>query len=526
MARVGTALQTKRTALERAYFGGNAAEFDRALQETFVETPIWISLLADRLDNVYGAKGAGKSAMALLLNERSRVLRANRILVVNAEAPDQEIIFEGLAGRTSLNEDQLTALWKLYLLTLLGYTLRNELPHDRDAQIVIANLQNAGLLSPEPSPPLARLLQNALHYVTIQANGGFQASVPGLPVGAQSSVSIVVHEPSPDVRRPGMVSVPELLNAAGRALNRARLTVWLVLDRLDVAFDKDEALEAKALQALFQTTLAFSPPAYRLKLKIFLRLDIWERISGQVAHTAGTGTRSSWAAAIQGERILWDAPTLRSLLARRLVFNKEIRDLYHTDDRRVRNSASEQQDLIERVFPPRMPVPNPAALALPGDPGPQPAFEWMLSQVRDGTGQVAPRELVELLTFARSAQIQRFSVGAAEALEHVSQLFEPEALEVAANDVSHARLHQTLYAEYPRVRDSVEALRGGRARFTSVDEFIHLWSKVMDREEAQRTLALLTNLGFFAHQPARPPEQPDESWVVPPVYARTLSLRR
>ncbi len=530
MVRQSTpSLQTKREALEQAYFGQNAAERDRALQQTFVETPVWTGILNDSVDVVFGAKGAGKSAMVVLLGDRRETLRKKGIVIVNAESLGAEPVFRMLTRtQIPLKGPELIELWKLYLLTLLGSTLRTLTPHDIDAQAVVAALEEAGLLPRDSEPRLESLLKGVLTYVTLELAADAHVGVPGTPIEAGGEVRISSHEPASKEHHPGILSFYDLLQKSERALAKARLTVWFVLDRLDVAFEDDPALEAHVLRALFRASLALSPTRdQHLRFKIFLRSDIWERIAGQFAYNADGGERFSQAAAIQSERILWDPPSLRSLVARRLAYNAAVCKLYHIDARKMRESAREQQGLFSRIFPPQMPVEDTAAAAghvsTPRPSGyvlPQPTFDWMLSQVRDGTGQVAPRDLILLLTEARSAQLRRFAAGDAEALDGKDYLFEPEALEEAAAQVSHDRLFQTLFAEYPHLYRPVMILSGGPSQFTSLESLQQVWQ--IDEVETQNIVTLLTHLGFFGYQKA---QQPTACWIVPPLYQRELGLR-
>ena len=69
-----------------------------------------------------------------------------------------------------------------------------------------------------------------------------------------------------------------LLAIADGALREAGVSIWLLLDRLDVAFAESLALERNALRALFRVYLdlaAFDS----ISLKIFLRTDIWDQIT-------------------------------------------------------------------------------------------------------------------------------------------------------------------------------------------------------------------------------------------------------
>ena len=71
-----------------------------------------------------------------------------------------------------------------------------------------------------------------------------------------------------------------------RGLAQANFEVWVLLDRLDVAFAETHNLEKNALRALFRVYMDFGGLT-KIKLKIFIRSDIWQDIvdegSGKVA---------------------------------------------------------------------------------------------------------------------------------------------------------------------------------------------------------------------------------------------------
>ncbi len=92
-----------------------------------------------------------------------------------------------------------------------------------------------------------------------------------------------------------------------------------MIDRLDVAFDEFAELEKNALRALFK--------AYRdirvheqVEIKIFLRTDIWKRITEE-------GFRE--ATHLSRDIVLdWDKPSLQNLIVRRLLNNDAVIDYY------------------------------------------------------------------------------------------------------------------------------------------------------------------------------------------------------
>jgi hypothetical protein len=99
----------------------------------------------------------------------------------------------------------------------------------------------------------------------------------GVPNGITGKITLC--EPNATLRDQGFLTAADRLMAyANPALKESGEQIWLLLDRLDVAFAETHELERNALRALFR--------AYRdlaehdaIKLKIFLRSDIWSRIT-------------------------------------------------------------------------------------------------------------------------------------------------------------------------------------------------------------------------------------------------------
>src|ERR1035438_6628504 len=68
------------------------------------------------------------------------------------------------------------------------------------------------------------------------------------------------------------------LGMLNEALDEVDLTVWIVLDRLDEAFQGFPSVEIPALRALFRTYLDLN--AYpRIRLKLFVRNDVFRKVT-------------------------------------------------------------------------------------------------------------------------------------------------------------------------------------------------------------------------------------------------------
>jgi hypothetical protein len=491
-------LRGKLGVLADANFGQRVAEQERdELSRYFVETDQWRQLLSGNVDVVYGAKGSGKSALYSLLIERADELFDNGTLIVPIEKPSGAPAFHSVARDPPTTEEAFVGLWKLYFLSLIADVLREWGVRTDASQRVYEHLEQAGLLEPRKS--LGVLLKRASEYVRrlVEADavetGVALDPGTGQPVGV--SLRITLGEPSQVNRAHGCVSVDDLLADADEALRDLGFAVWLVLDRLDVAFTQHDTVERKALRALFKAYLDMQGLRH-VALKLFLRSDIWARITDAGFREASHITRSL--------TIKWDLHALRRVVVRRLLKNRSIRDYYAiaTDDL----GPGEEDRFLERALPDH--VEHESASI--------PALEWIVGATQDGTREPGPREIIHLLSAAREVQLRRVELGHPEPEREV--LIEPESLRQALETVSDSRLTQTMYAEYPRLRPFVAKLEG-EAHELSLQKLSDLWR--LDASRASSVAEELIEVGFFERR--RSKRHPN--YWVPIVYRPALRLR-
>jgi hypothetical protein len=147
------------------------------------------------------------------------------------------------------------------------------------------------------------------------------------------------------------------------------------LDRLDVAFVENEELEQNALRALFRVYLDLLG-SQNLKLKIFLRTDIWNRITKVGFREASHITRHV--------TISWDRASLLNLIVRRALHNASLRKHYGVVPAELLVSSEAQTNFFFRLFPDQVDV----------GPNKPTTLDWLLTRTRDGTQLNAPRELI------------------------------------------------------------------------------------------------------------------------------------
>lgn len=467
---------TKREVLQATTFGKRIAEEESAeLASYFVETDQWQQILAGEVDVVYGGKGAGKSAIYSLLLSRAAALSDRGITVIGAEDPRGTPIFKGLVDDPPTSENEFRGLWKIYFLLLIGRHLRDAGVSNEPARVVLATLEEARLLPKDGS--LRALLGSAVDYVKRffrpgSIEGGMKIDpATGMPAGVTGKITF--REPTPGQVELGLVSADHLLSLSNDALGQSDRKVWLLLDRLDVAFAESDELERNALRALFRVYLDLRAFAC-LVLKIFLRSDIWKRISRAGFREASHITRHV--------TIEWNPRTLLNLVIRRALRNDAIRAFYCVDEQATVHEAAKQSELFYRVFPDQVDV---------GQAKPR-TLDWMLSRTSDGTRLTAPRELIHLLSRVRDVQLANLEVGHAEPSGET--LFDRSSLKEALPEVSRVRLEQTLYAEFPALQPYLQKLESEKTAQTS-ETLAKIWA--VTKDEADRIASDLVEVGFF-----------------------------
>jgi hypothetical protein len=490
----------KHAVLRETSFGHRVAEEEvDVLSSYFVETDHWTRLYRGDIDVVYGPKGAGKSALYALLLSRSGEIFDKGVLLVPAENPRGAPAFRDLLLDPPATEREFVNLWKLYFACLLhGLLVDYAITGDATSHLEQA-LHREGLV--RGSLSLAGVLSSVVTYVRKalrpqSLEGGVELDpVTQLPKGFTGK--IVFSEPGKGGADPELRSVDRLLELANTALASKKLRVWILLDRLDVAFSENVELEANALRALFRVyldLLAFP----QLQLKIFLRSDIWTRITEGGFREASHVTRHL--------TIAWNRNSLLNLVVRRAVHNQAVCKAYDVTEVVGRTSVADQEKFFYAMFPDQVDV----------GPNKPTTLDWLLSRTRDGTKVNAPRELIHFLNSLRDVQVKRFEVGD-EPHPDESQLFARVAFKEALPDVSKVRLEQTLYAEHPDQKPWLERLKGEKTLQTP-ETLGQIWSCTVDA--AIGRALNLTAIGFFEQ---RGTKQAPEFWV-PFLYREALDL--
>ncbi|WP_215406994.1 hypothetical protein [Janthinobacterium sp. JC611] len=485
--------------LESAEFGSRIAEDEvDELHSYFVETDQWRRILSGEVDIIFGAKGAGKSALySLLVAQKDKLRLGARTLFISAENPRGTPVFRDLTTSPSLSEESFRGLWKLYFLSISANYIRTHLTatsqRNADAESVINMLSLNGLCAPNVT--LLTRLKSVLEYIRRHVPT-FEGGVIDPNTGLKITGKITFSEPTAEQRSLGYQSLDDLFDHLNNAFSHFRITVWLALDRLDVAFSDSDTLERNALRALFRTYLDMSSLTH-IKVKIFLRDDIWRKIVNggfrEASHIIRTTT------------IAWDQQSLMNLLVRRIASNAEICSRAGLSKAEILSTAKSQESFFYRIFPAQVDA---------GQRQPK-SLDWMLSRTADGTGRTAPRELIHLLLAAKEEQLKLYHLG--NASPDGDLLFSKQAIRAALPVVSKARYDQTLCAEYPSLKPYLDKLEREKTQ-QSRESLASLWNCPV--EDSSNIAEKLVEAGFFERRGTK--ETP--IYWIPFLYRDALNL--
>lgn len=476
--------------LRQLDLGNSVAEFDDALEHHFVETEAFRSLVRDRADLIAGEKGTGKTALYRIFAKRyPSVPELKHVEVVTGFNPAGNPVFQRLGHVEPLSEGQYVTVWKTYFLSLVGNWLLGlyegnltDTMRELDSMLVRIGARS----SDDSAETIFSKLMNAFGRFLRpkSAEVALSLSEAGIPV---VTPKLEFETTSPAADSPNVVPHERALGLLNRALDEVDLTAWVVLDRLDEAFQGFPAVEVPALRALLRSyldMLAYS----RIRLKLFVRNDLFRKvIQGGFVNLTHVNARKV--------EIIWEEEDLLSLFARRVRGSKEFISTLGME-------GNTDKELFDQIFPTQV------------DQGPRKAttWSWMMSRIRDGNGIKPPRNLIDLANKAREAQIRSEERTPREYAAGVP-VIEPDAIRRAHRGLSEQRVQDTLLAEAAELAPVIEKFRGGKAEHNAAS-----LSTVLGVDEAKTRIEVkpLVEMGFL--------EEVGESFKVPMLYRDGLEI--
>jgi hypothetical protein len=470
--------------------GSSVAENDEALEAYFVETATFRELLEGRHDTVAGDKGTGKTALYRILQKRAAASLRD-VEVIAGFNPVGTPVFQRLTEGDPLEEGQYITIWKAYVLSLAGnwvLALADEREYSAKMKELDRLLKEGDLRSPDDSATavFAQIANHVRRFMRPSKAGVALTITPnGWPI-------VVPHVEFAEATTQEERVIPHdrALRLLNDVLGEVDFSVWIVLDRLDEAFQGFPQSEVPALRALLRTYLDLAE-FDRVTLKPFVRKDLFRRIIGDgFVNLTHVNDRKV--------EITWDVEDLFDLLCRR--FRENGRFIEALDlPKDVSNDV-----LFARVFPPQVDL---------GKNRPT-TWNWMLTRIRDGNGIMPPRNLIDLVKKAQDAQMRKEERGAAEFNPAGGiGLIQSDAIKKGLGMLSAERVQDTLLAEAGEYAPLIDRFRDGRAEH-NLDSLATTLK--IDRPAVRSTIQPLIDLGFL--------EPTGETFKVPMLYRGGLSI--
>lgn len=279
------------------------------------------------------------------------------------------------------------------------------------------------------------------------------------------------------------------LQVLNDALKACDIKLWVLLDRLDEAFQGYQDVEVPALRALFRTYLDMTSLDF-LRLKLFVRKDLFRKITeGGFVNLTHINSKKV--------EIVWEEDDLLNMLCRRIRKKKFMNSIgFLSDDRG-------DKDLFYKVFPSQVDS---------GTRKPE-TLTWIMSRIRDGNNIRPPRNLLDLVLNALQAQFRREERDGRPFVSN-DPLIESESLRKAQKKLSADRVQDTLFAEAGG--DLVASLEQFRDQKAEQNRQTIAKLLGLSEADAMSRIRRLVELGFL--------EEIGASYKIPMLYREGLNI--
>jgi len=482
--------------------GASVAEQDTALalKEARIETAAFVGLAQDTIDLIRGTKGSGKSALFLIfsLYLKDFLLEKYNTVIVNGVEPQGDPIFQSFHDAfEDLDEIEFQNFWRIYFVSLIDrYFIEDPKFSEIKSKYAkeIQDFKNCCRKARIPQIEQKSRLQDIVALVlkvckNIKITQTYDHRTGTVKTGIEYSPSTI----TPEEKAKAPVFLNEIHESLLALLNKANLNIWVMLDRLDEVFLRRTPIEKKALRALLQTTRSF--PTSRIRIKIFLRDDILDYITDENGFTGLTHVTSR-----ASDILTWNKTEILHLIVKRIFISDTISLYYQIDKNRLNISESYREECFYKVFPRQVEK---------GAKHPH-ALDWIFSHCQDGRGVVTPRDVIDLLTFAKSRQQELFSSQPVEQEFLISSL----ALKHGYLRLSERKKETYLKAEFPHFWTAIIKLEGSKAEHNR-DSLRKLFG-----DDVDIIIKNLCSIGFFQYMKS------SDSYIIPFLFRVGLKLKQ
>lgn len=479
---------TKEQLLHELSFGAVDSESEENLDKIFIQTNNFSDFLKPNTALLLGCKGAGKSALYRLFAKYEDSARQmakhaidNTYIVAGIGFKDlPEMDDMQLLNRLEENIVSSEATWKIYIAYKIIYSLCNKYS-------VICGSK------------CRRVLQK-LHMVKDFRLSALIERLFEKIVGEPPKIDqINFKDVSISLSKNNWVSVYDLLGEIDSYLGEHQKTVWFLLDKIDELFPNKTSIRKECIEGLFSAYIDFVSRYQNIKLKIFLRTDIWNTLSFvNKSHLTDKTTT-----------IVWDNDALKHLLLKRAAYNRNINDLLC--------SASPDNDWESNIngcfnilFPERV------------YPGAKEAktMSWIIERSTDGLGGVYPREIINFGNYALQEELLTGDDSLSQEFICEKPLISGLSIRNAFGSVSKVKV-QSYLSEFEHLSKHFERFTGQTTAEYHQADLIQLMSGL--QPEGEEMIRQLHETGVIAYSSGEILTQ-DAKIIVPRLFRNGLGI--
>jgi hypothetical protein len=486
--------------------GSSIAENDPLLETAKIETQEFWDLYNDTIDLVRGVKGSGKTALfRVFYFIRKMLLEKKRIYVIQGvEAMGDPVFKYYQKDFESFDELKFQNFWRIYFINLIinnylrnpdqfeGLKSQNELLRD-----FYQECTRVGIPTIERKKTIRDVVEAIITFIKY-----IKSVEPKVAVKADSLSGQLTFMSSLEVktdmrfekedRTP--IFVNNLRDILTRVLENCDLRIWIMLDRLDEVFLRRTPTEVYGLRALLKSAYSFSNP--RLRVKVFLRDDIIEAIISDKNGFTGlthVGSRSSGS-------INWSKDQILHLIVKRIFSSHHIAQYFQVDASALDRDKSYREVMFYKLFPIQIKKGKRQPLCL----------DWMYKRCQDSKGIVTPRDVIDLIDFAKQFQYKIFKSNPQPQdifISHTPLIGGLEQLSLKKKDTY-------LRAEFPHFWNEILKFQNGRTEHNKSSLkrlFGKDWKSKVDD---------LQNIGFIRFIPS------SDTYKIPIIWRHGLNIKQ
>lgn len=440
--------------------GSSVAELDTLLETARIETSAFSDLLNDRVDLVPGTKGSGKSALFRIFVDflPTYLLKQRKVVIAHGvQAPGDPVFHAFTESFSRLSESEFISFWCIYLVSLAHEQFikgQNYSEFLKDANKEVNKFRRACISAKIPEIEAKKSLRSILEW-SLHVLQSWRPKVKYQPSGDSGEFEIDLFGSKTEGRSEGAGeasedSLPRYVNDIKEGLEAvlgvSRLSLWLMVDRLDEIFPRRSNVERTALRGLLRAMRYFSSD--RIRVKVFLRDDMLEQLVG----AAEGFTALTHVTARQADTLRWTQDQILAMIVKRLFANDSLTNYFQVSRDQLEASASYRAKCFDAIFPPTV-FRGPKQSA---------TIRWICNHCADGRGVVTPRDVLEMLIRAKQKQQDVYSADLEGASAYV---IGSAAIQYGFEELSKRKRDTYLHAEFPHLWKDIEKFSGGKTDY-------------------------------------------------------------